>query len=125
MRSQNPPNRRRCQVAPIVTRARRGMAWPGIAQHNELRSIIRIDRQRAVRLRSRPEVRNMANAPNRMIATKTSPPAEEQFWQAVETRAADYDGVFYYGVRTTGVYCRPSCPSRRPKRENVLFFALP
>jgi AraC family transcriptional regulator of adaptative response/methylated-DNA-[protein]-cysteine methyltransferase len=67
----------------------------------------------------------MANAPNRMTATKTSPPAEERFWQAVETRAADYDGVFYYGVRTTGVYCRPSCPSRRPKRENVLFFALP
>src|SRR5262245_36074068 len=96
-------------------------AWRG----RELRSIIRIDRRSAVRLRSSPEVRSMANAPNRTIATKTSPPAEERFWQAVETRAADYDGVFYYGVRTTGVYCRPSCPSRRPKRENVLFFALP
>jgi AraC family transcriptional regulator of adaptative response/methylated-DNA-[protein]-cysteine methyltransferase len=51
--------------------------------------------------------------------------AEEGFWQAVQTRDADYDGAFYYGVRTTGVYCRPSCASRRPKRENVLFFALP
>jgi AraC family transcriptional regulator of adaptative response/methylated-DNA-[protein]-cysteine methyltransferase len=32
------------------------------------------------------------------------------------------DGVFYYAVMSTGVYCRPSCPSRRPRRENVVFF---
>ncbi len=32
------------------------------------------------------------------------------------------DGIFYYAVRTTGVYCRPSCPSRRPRPENVVFF---
>jgi len=32
------------------------------------------------------------------------------------------DGVFFYAVRTTGVYCRPSCPSRRPRPENVVFF---
>jgi AraC family transcriptional regulator of adaptative response/methylated-DNA-[protein]-cysteine methyltransferase len=35
------------------------------------------------------------------------------------------DGAFVYAVRTTGVYCRPSCPSRRPRRESVLFFAAP
>ena len=32
------------------------------------------------------------------------------------------DGAFIYAVKTTGIYCRPGCPSRRPKRENVIFF---
>jgi len=44
-------------------------------------------------------------------------------WTAVETRDARQDGVFFYAVRTTGVYCRPSCSSRRPRRENVSFFS--
>lgn len=47
---------------------------------------------------------------------------EARRWKAVEDRAADADGTFVYGVQTTGVYCRPSCPSRRPLRTNVLFF---
>jgi len=38
---------------------------------------------------------------------------------------ASYDAVFYLGVRTTGIFCRPSCPARKPKPENVEFFALP
>jgi AraC family transcriptional regulator of adaptative response/methylated-DNA-[protein]-cysteine methyltransferase len=50
---------------------------------------------------------------------------QAQLWAAIETRDADYDGLFYYGVRTTRIFCRPSCRSRQPKRENVLFFALP
>jgi AraC family transcriptional regulator of adaptative response/methylated-DNA-[protein]-cysteine methyltransferase len=50
---------------------------------------------------------------------------EEAFWQAIEKRDAAFDGLFWYGVLTTGIYCRPSCPSRQPKRENVAFFALP
>lgn len=44
-------------------------------------------------------------------------------WQAVATRDAAADGRFVYGVRTTGVYCRPSCPSRPALRHNVAFFA--
>jgi AraC family transcriptional regulator, regulatory protein of adaptative response / methylated-DNA-[protein]-cysteine methyltransferase len=48
---------------------------------------------------------------------------EEQCWQAVENRDAQRDGAFFYGVLTTGVYCKPSCPSRRAKRENVKFYA--
>ena len=36
-----------------------------------------------------------------------------------------YDGVFFTGVKTTGIYCRPSCPARKPKPENVTFFARP
>ena len=43
-------------------------------------------------------------------------------WRAVLARSADADGRFVYAVRTTGVYCRPTCPSRRPRRENVEFF---
>jgi AraC family transcriptional regulator, regulatory protein of adaptative response / methylated-DNA-[protein]-cysteine methyltransferase len=50
---------------------------------------------------------------------------ERQFWNAVATRDLRFDGTFVYAVRTTGVYCRPSCPSRRPRRERVVFFQTP
>jgi len=49
--------------------------------------------------------------------------SESDLWTAVETRDASRDGQFFYGVMTTGVYCRPSCASRRPLRKNVEFFA--
>ena len=44
-------------------------------------------------------------------------------WHAVSVRDAAADGSFVYAVKTTGIFCRPSCPSRRPKLENVAFFA--
>lgn len=47
---------------------------------------------------------------------------ERQCWEAVLSRDAREDGRFYFGVVTTGVYCRPSCPARRPRRENVRFY---
>ena len=47
---------------------------------------------------------------------------EEARWQAVLARDAAQDGLFYYGVQTTGMFCRPACPSRRPRRENIQFF---
>jgi AraC family transcriptional regulator of adaptative response/methylated-DNA-[protein]-cysteine methyltransferase len=52
---------------------------------------------------------------------------EDQFWRssywdAVTDRDRAMDGVFVYAVRTTGVYCRPSCAARRPRPENVVFF---
>lgn len=50
---------------------------------------------------------------------------EERCWLAVQRHDVGCDGLFYYAVRTTGVYCRPGCASRQPKRENVSFFALP
>lgn len=46
-------------------------------------------------------------------------------WQAVTRRDAAADGLFVYAVQSTHVYCRPSCPSRRPKRERVEFFPSP
>lgn len=48
---------------------------------------------------------------------------ENRCWEAVLGRDASQDGKFYYGVMTTGVFCRPSCAARRPKRENVRFYA--
>ncbi|MEP6849514.1 MAG: bifunctional DNA-binding transcriptional regulator/O6-methylguanine-DNA methyltransferase Ada [Acidobacteriota bacterium] len=46
-------------------------------------------------------------------------------WKAVEARNAEFDGMFYFGVQTTGIFCRPSCASRSPKRQNVAFFSSP
>jgi AraC family transcriptional regulator of adaptative response/methylated-DNA-[protein]-cysteine methyltransferase len=46
-------------------------------------------------------------------------------WQAVLARDGASDGKFVFAVSSTGVYCRPSCPSRRPRRENVTFFGRP
>lgn len=58
-------------------------------------------------------------------ARDSSHGAADSFWLAIQTRDAGFDGLFYYGVRTTGVFCRPACPSRRPRRANVSYFALP
>ena len=46
-------------------------------------------------------------------------------WRAVETKNREFDGAFYFGVKTTGIFCRPSCSSRPPKRQNVTFFITP
>ncbi|HKR59632.1 MAG TPA: Ada metal-binding domain-containing protein, partial [Pyrinomonadaceae bacterium] len=50
---------------------------------------------------------------------------QERFWEAVEARDSQFDGQFVFAVSSTGIYCRPSCPARRPRRENVSFFSLP
>jgi AraC family transcriptional regulator of adaptative response/methylated-DNA-[protein]-cysteine methyltransferase len=46
-------------------------------------------------------------------------------WQAVQKRDGSADGAFVYGVRSTGIYCRPSCPARKPRLDQVVFFPLP
>lgn len=50
---------------------------------------------------------------------------ETSAYAVLRSRDAHYDGKLYYAVTTTGVYCRPSCPARRPKPENVRFFDSP
>ena len=50
---------------------------------------------------------------------------ENSRWQAVANRDASQDGKFVFAVSSTGVYCRPSCPARRPRQENVAFFDHP
>lgn len=47
---------------------------------------------------------------------------EDVRWKAIQDRDLAADGQFIYGVTSTGVFCRPSCPSRRPRRANVRFF---
>ena len=49
----------------------------------------------------------------------------EAKWEAVVRHDRTADGLFVYAVRSTGVYCRPSCPSRRPRRDRVAFFDAP
>ena len=49
----------------------------------------------------------------------------DQCWEAVQKRDASHDGQFFIGVLTTGVYCRPSCPSRPALRKNVRFYESP
>lgn len=52
-------------------------------------------------------------------------PSRREMERAYLSSDASYDGVFYLGVRTTGIFCRPSCHARKPRRENVEFFARP
>src|SRR5579862_7485359 len=47
---------------------------------------------------------------------------DEEYYQALIDKNTDYEGVFYVGVKTTGVFCRPTCPARKPKFENCEFF---
>lgn len=63
-----------------------------------------------------------------MLLTISTNPAvmnNPELWQAVLARDSSRDGSFVFAVRSTGIYCRPSCPARRPKREQVKFFAVP
>ncbi len=60
-----------------------------------------------------------------LVAKKSETRNDEHAWEAVLGRDRRYDGMFVYAVRSTGVYCRPSCPSRRPRREMVEFFEQP
>ncbi len=50
---------------------------------------------------------------------------EETFWQAVLNRDPSFDGKIFYGVHSTKIYCRPTCPSRRPNRSQVSFYRSP
>jgi AraC family transcriptional regulator of adaptative response/methylated-DNA-[protein]-cysteine methyltransferase len=49
----------------------------------------------------------------------------DALWDAFHDGTSAHNGQLYMGVRTTGIYCRPGCPARQPKRENVRFFATP
>src|SRR5215813_14402813 len=51
-----------------------------------------------------------------------SPRAAARYWQATLARDRRADGTFVLAVRSTRIYCRPSCPARRPLRRNVTFF---
>ena len=48
---------------------------------------------------------------------------QNEMWDAVKNNDENYDGFFYYAVKTTGIYCRPSCKSKIPNRGNIVYFA--
>src|SRR5207245_8416278 len=50
---------------------------------------------------------------------------DDEKWRAVLSRDDRFDGAFVFAVRSTGIYCRPSCPARRPGKQQVLFFPGP
>ncbi len=56
------------------------------------------------------------------LVSDITPQAAERYWQATLHRDARADGSFFFAVRSTQIYCRPSCPARRPLRKNTLFF---
>src|SRR5271154_7456058 len=66
---------------------------------------------------------NFSEAGDMATVDKQTPDTSR--WQAVLARDASQDGKFVFAVSSTGVYCRPSCPSRRPRHENVTFFSKP
>ena len=55
------------------------------------------------------------------LPQSSTPTLDDARWAAVIARDAAFDGRFFYSVETTGIYCRPSCPARRPKRVHVRF----
>jgi AraC family transcriptional regulator of adaptative response/methylated-DNA-[protein]-cysteine methyltransferase len=68
----------------------------------------------------------MPLAQTRSTKPTTDPDSNnDRRWDAVVARNAEHDGKFVFAVSTTGVYCRPSCAARRPRREHVTFFLRP
>ena len=59
-----------------------------------------------------------------MKAPELLPPSDTMY-RALVNRDASFEGIFYVGVRTTGIFCRPTCSAKKPARENVDFFATP
>jgi AraC family transcriptional regulator of adaptative response/methylated-DNA-[protein]-cysteine methyltransferase len=56
------------------------------------------------------------------MRTKQFDKRADEFWRAMQCRDSSYEGIFVAGVKTTGIFCRPVCPARKPLRENVEFF---
>ncbi len=69
------------------------------------------------------EVRFPLDAGLRVCDGVTMQSDSDRVWRAIEACDPRFDGWIFCGVKTTGIYCRPSCPARTPKRENVRFFA--
>ena len=56
------------------------------------------------------------------MTTKRFTEREDEFWRALQKRDTTYEGIFFLGVKTTGIFCRPICSARKPLRKNVEFF---
>jgi len=68
---------------------------------------------------------NLTEATEMALSNRNENDNQDSRWRAVLARDAQQDGTFVFAVSSTGVYCQPSCPARRPRRENVTFFSKP
>lgn len=66
--------------------------------------------------------RNLTDTSSHTTSGAAAWSSDDERWEAVTRREPQADGAFFYAVKTTGVFCRPSCASRQPRRENVAFF---
>ena len=49
-------------------------------------------------------------------------PAEQTMYEALLKKDSEFEGIFFAGIKTTGIFCRPTCTARKPKKENVEYF---
>ena len=49
-------------------------------------------------------------------------PSEDEMYRALIERNTNYEGLFFFGVKSTGIFCRPDCPAKKPKRQNISFY---
>jgi AraC family transcriptional regulator of adaptative response/methylated-DNA-[protein]-cysteine methyltransferase len=76
--------------------------------------------------RSRPARRVRGRLPAEASAQagrRVSMPSENEMKKAVYGKDTSYDGIFFVAVKSTGIFCRPSCPARKPNEENIVFYA--
>src|SRR5437868_866028 len=83
------------------------------------------DHNETIRLNKETQVSKAVAIKNALNAEAGPLIDEAELWRAVESKDAAFDGLFVFAVTSTGVYCRPSCPSRRARRDRVQFFRLP
>jgi AraC family transcriptional regulator of adaptative response/methylated-DNA-[protein]-cysteine methyltransferase len=72
-----------------------------------------------------PESMKPTSTSTTELAAQTPDPLNDRRWQAVVDRDPSLDGSFVFAVSSTGIFCRPSCPAKRPRRQNVTFFDHP
>jgi AraC family transcriptional regulator, regulatory protein of adaptative response / methylated-DNA-[protein]-cysteine methyltransferase len=111
-----------CRILPqFVTNSnlKAGNGAPRRLPMHRLVSATFVDHRAAIR--ERPED-NIMPATKHQRSTAKRFVDDDERWQAVLRRDRRADGEFVLSVKTTGIYCRPSCPARRPRRENVRFY---
>lgn len=67
----------------------------------------------------------MLQTPPETDLPRTAPQTDDARWRIALAKDRRFDGMFVIGIHSTGIYCRPSCPARTPRRENVSFYAAP
>jgi len=65
---------------------------------------------------------NLPKRKNELLKKRGGVMTVEEKWKAVSNNDENYDGIFFYAVKSTGIFCRPSCKSKLPLRDNVSFY---